>query len=312
MDSNELMTGYALGRDSGTANGANNGMGMWGDCGWWVLIILFAMIWGWGGNGFGGGNNGANSFLPYAIGGNGALTRNDLCSEFSFNDLQNGVRNVNDAVSTGFANLNSTICHQQYDTAMLVNGVNNNINGVTAAVNGGFSALNSTICQQQYDTAQQLNAMNMANMQNANAANVVALQNANAIQNQINDCCCKTQTGFDNVRFTIAQEDCNTRNLMQSIARDQMDNANANTRAILDRLTAQEIAAKDAQIASLNQQLFRADLSASQAAQTNQIINTLNPPPVPAYPASSPCGLGNWSPSVLANGYGYNNCCCNG
>lgn len=242
---------------------------------------------------FGGNGGGA--------GAQGALTRGDLCMDMSFNDLQNGVRNINDAVNLGFSNLNSTICHQQYDTAMM-------INGVSGAVNDGFSRLNSTICQQQYDTAAQLNAMNMANMQNANAANVVALQNANAIQSQLAQCCCDQKAATEGLKFTIAQEDCATRSAISSGLRDVIENQNANARAVLDKLTQQEIAAKDAQISALNQQLFRADLSASQAAQNSYLINTLRPTPVPAYPASSPCGY-NWSPSVLS-GYGTTSCGC--
>lgn len=289
---------------AGTGYNNNGGWGgnMGGD--WFlVLFLIFAMMGGWG-NGW--GNNGGGAATQ------GALTRGDLCNEFSFNDLQNGVRNINDAVSLGFANLNSTICHQQYDTAMQTNAIQ-------AAVNGGFQSLNSTICQQQYDTAQQINglnntinggfnAMNISNLQTANAQNIAQLQSTNAIQGQIAQCCCDERAALENVRFTIAQEDCSTRNLMQSIARDQIDNANANTRAILDKLTAQEIAAKDAQIAAQNQKLFAAELAASQSQQNAYLINTLRPTPVPAYPASSPCGY-NWSPSVLAGGYGYNNNC---
>lgn len=291
----------------GVSNNSGGGFGGFGGDGAWWLIVLFLFVFcGWGNGGWGGNGNNAGT--------QGAITRTDLCSEFSFQELQNGVRNVNDAVSLGFANLNSTICHQQYDTAMQTNAIQ-------AAVNGGFQALNSTICQQQYDTAQQINglnntinggfnAMNISNLQTANAQNIAQLQSTNAIQNQISDCCCKTQSGMENIKFTIAQEDCNTRNLMQSIARDQIDNANANTRAIIDKLNQQEIEAKNAQITALNQRLFAADLAASQSAQNAYLINTLRPTPVPAYPASSPCGY-NWSPSVLA-GYGYNNGCgCN-
>lgn len=249
---------------------------------------------GWGNGGWGGNGGGSAT--------QGALTRGDLCMDMNFNDLQNGVRNINDAVNTGFANLNSTICHQQYDTAQM-------INGVTGAVTGGFQALNSTICQQQYETAQQLNAMNMANMQNANAANVVALQNANAIQSQLANCCCENREAIAGVNYNMATQACDTRNVIQSTTRDMIDNANANTRAILDKLTSQELAAKDAQISAQNQKIFGLELAASQAAQNNYLISRLNPTPVPAYPAASPCGLGNWAPSVLAGGYGYNGGC---
>lgn len=243
-------------------NGSNSGNGMFGQDGWWVIVLFLIWgMWGFGGNGF-GGNGGS--------GMQGALTRGDLCNEFSFNDLQNGVRNVNDAVNLGFANLNSTICHQQYDTAMQTNAIQ-------AAVNGGFSALNSTICQQQYDTASQLNAMNMANMQNANAANVVALQNANAIQAQLAQCCCDNKAGQAQISYDMATNTCAIQNTIQNATRD-----------ILDRLTQQEMAAKDAQIAAQNQRLFAAELAASQANQTSNIVNTLRPFPVAAYQVCNP------------------------
>lgn len=295
MEENSGIPATMLVGPTGYSGGNGGNGGGWGnDWSWIIVIFLFAIFGGWGG-GFGGGYGGGGAVQ-------GALTRGDLCMDMSFQDLKNEARNTNDAVNLGFANLNSTICHQQYDTAMLVNGV-------SAAVNGGFSALNSTICQQQYDTAAQLNAMNMANMQNANAANVVALQNANAIQTQLADCCCKTQSGIEGLKFTIANEDCATRNLIQSTTQAMITANNDNTRAILDKLTAQEIAAKDAQIAAQNQKLFAAELAASQAQQNSYLINTLRPTPVPAYPASSPCGIGNWSAAAVNSGCGCNNGC---
>lgn len=198
--------------------------------------------------------------------------------EMSFQDLKRDAQNTSDAVSLGFSTLNSTICNQQYDTARMINGLENTIQG-------GF-----------------------------NATNIALLQGQNALASQLAQCCCDQRAATEALKFTIAQEDCATRNLIQSTATQMMVNNNDNTRAILDKLTSQEMEAKNAQIASLNQQLFTAQLAASQAAQTAQIVNTLNPVPVPAYPAASPCGLGNWSPSVLSNGYGFNNgCgCCNG
>lgn len=279
------MTPADIAAVTNNGNGGFGGFG--GDGAWWIIILFLFVFCGWG-NGF--GNNGGGSAMQ------SSLTRGDLCMDMNFNDLQNGVRNINDAVNLGFANLNSTICHQQYDTAMQTNAIQ-------SAVNGGFAALNSTICQQQYDLASQLNAMNTTNM-----------QNANALQVQIAQCCCDERAALENVRFTIAQEDCNTRNLIQATSTAMMQNANDNTRAILDKLTQQEIASKDAQIAAQTQKIFGLELSASQAAQNSYLISKLSPPtPVPAYPAASPCGLGNWAPSVLSNGFGYGGCgCCNG
>lgn len=139
-------------------NGGNGGMGWGGDA--WVLIILFALIFGWGNNGW-GGNSGGTS---------GALTRGDLCQDMNFNDLQNGVRNINDAVTLGFANLNSTICNQQYDTANMIN------------------------------------AMNVSNLQSFNAANIANLQSTNAIQSQLATCCCNLERGQERIACQMASD----------------------------------------------------------------------------------------------------------
>lgn len=261
---------------AGTSNNGNNG-GMFGDNGWWVIVLF--LIWGmWGGyggfGGFGGGNN---------AGLQGTLTRNDLCQDMNFQEVKREIQNANDAVNLGFSNLNSTICNQQYDTARMINGLEN-------TVQGGF-----------------------------NASNIAQLQGQNALATQIAGCCCDAQQAIQGVNFNISQQtnalgtaiqgvnynlatqSCDTRNTLQSNTRDLIDNANANTRAILDKLTAQEIEAKNAQITALNQQLFSAQLSASQTAQNQYLLNQLKPCPIPAYLTCSPYTTYNVAP-VSVNG----------
>ena len=142
---------YVEGDIPSLVSGGNGGNGNgWGGTDAWVLIILFALIFGWGRGGWGsqGGQGGVGADLS------GILTRGDLCQDMNFNDLQNGVRNISDAVNLGFANLNSTICNQQYDTARMIDG------------------LSTTV------------------LQGFNATNVANLQSANALQSQIAQCCC--------------------------------------------------------------------------------------------------------------------------
>lgn len=119
---NDFATGYALGADSGNNNSCNSN-GMWGD-GWWAIII-FAMIFGWGNGGWGGFGNG---------GGNGALTRSDLCSEFSFNDLQGAVRGVQSGICDSTYALNNSIMSGFH-------GVDNAICSSTNAINSGITQL---------------------------------------------------------------------------------------------------------------------------------------------------------------------------
>lgn len=174
--------------------------------------------------------------------------------------------------------------------------------GIADAVNGGFAGVNTVICQQQYDTAQMINGL-QGTMQNGfNAANVVALQGQNAIERQLSDCCCKLEAGQAQSRYDMAQNTCNILNAMNTNTRDIIQSQEAGTRAVLDYLCNEKISTLQAENQGLR-------LAASQQAQNNYLISQLRPQPVPAYPAASPCGLGNWAPQVLANGYGYNGGC---
>lgn len=184
-----------------TGNGRSNGDdGAWGGNGAWWLIVLFIFAFcGWGNGGWGGAGNGGSSAVQ------GALTRGDLCMDMNFQEVKREVQNANDAVNLGFANLNSTICNQQYDTAQMINSL-----GTT--IQGGF-----------------------------NAANVVALQGQNAIERQISDCCCKFEAGQAQTRYDMATNTCNVLNTMNNNTRDIIQSQEAGTRAILDYLCQDKI-----------------------------------------------------------------------
>ena len=97
------------------------------------------------------------------------------------------------------------------------------------------------------------------------------MQQLNNLGYQQKDCCCETQRSIDNVRFTISQEDCNTRNLMQTNTRDIIESQNSGFRAILDKMCQQELAAKDDRIAAQAAQIQALQLAASQANQNAAI-----------------------------------------
>lgn len=79
----------------------------------------------------------------------------------------------------------------------------------------------------------------------------------------------------------MAAQACDTRNTVQNATRDIIDNANQNSRAILDFLTQSKLA----DLQSENQGL---KLAASQAAQNNYLISQLRPCPSPAYITCNP------------------------
>lgn len=189
--------GYSL-SDIAAVSGRDNDGAWGGDGAWWIIILFLFVFCGWG-NGNWGGNGGMNGATQ------GALTRGDLCMDMNFNDVQNGVRALNDMTSVGFANLNSTICHQQYDTAGLINSLEN-------TVQGGF-----------------------------NAANIVALQGQNALQAQLAQCCCENREGQAQINYNMATNTCALTNTMNQNTRDIIDSQQAGTRAILDYLCQEKI-----------------------------------------------------------------------
>ena len=137
-------------------------------------------------------------------------------------------------------------------------------------------------------------------------------QGFNIIGHQLSDCCCATQRAIDGVNYNMATQACETRNLIQNSTRDITDNANANTRAILDFLTTDKIATLQAENQALKFQASQANqnafITANQEAQTAELIRRLGRDcPVPAYVVPNPnccynaqvsfgngCGCGNF------------------
>lgn len=167
--------------------------------------------------------------------------------------------------------VNNGLCDGFYQQAQLVNGVQN-------TMQQGFMSAEISRANQQAAFMQQLHAMQM--------------QQAN--------CCCETREAIQGVNYNLATQACDTRQTIQNGTRDIIENQNANARAVLDALTAQRIEAKDAKIAEQNQQLFAAQLAASQAAQNETLkaymsgqLAYYNPRPVPSFQVPAPYQYGN-------------------
>lgn len=133
------------------------------------------------------------------------------------------------------------------------------------------------------------------------------MQQLNNMAMQAQECCCENRAAVAQVRYDMASQACDTRNTVQNSTRDIIDAMNCGFRSIDQRLTAQELAAKDAKIAEQNQQLIMANLAASQATQTNEIRDYVygqfvhyNPRPVPAFEVPAP-----YQYSGCNNGYNY-------
>lgn len=120
----------------GNNNGGffGNGDGIW-------AIILFAMIFGWGGNGFGGnGFGGGNNFL-YDVNANTNRGFDNLA-------INNGIDALQSAVTTGFANAEVGRCNSTTSLLQAINGVNSNFQNCCCENRLATADLKSTIIQE--------------------------------------------------------------------------------------------------------------------------------------------------------------------
>ena len=118
------------------------------------------------------------------------------------------------------------------------------------------------------------------------------MQQLNNMAMQAQNCCCETQRAIDGVNYNMATNTCALQNTMNNNTRDIIDNANANSRAILDYLCQDKISTLQAENQSLRLAASQANqnavLQAAMDANTAEILRRTAPLPVPAYQVANP------------------------
>lgn len=171
MDNNYSLSDIAsVARENDGFGGGNSA---------WVLILLFAMIFGWGNGGFGNNNN------------NNGLAQTDLnllnaiqngqrdiesrvqevgtenisaIKDASYNNLAES-RNIGDAVAVGFSGMQSSFC----ETQRAIDGVNYNGAINTASINSNidnkFASLEKSLLEQRLnEQSQQITQLQTAQL----------------------------------------------------------------------------------------------------------------------------------------------------
>ena len=169
----------------------NNGNGAWGDGGWLWIIVVFALLFGWGGNGFGWcGNNGRDGY-PCAT--------------------QADVRAAVDQQT-----LISKIDQQTYGLSSTFTALNDNLNS-------NFRGIDNAICTLGYQNQQGFNTLGFQNQQCccetqrllergfADTNYNIATQ-ANAIQNAM----------CNNTRDIIDNQNANSRAVLDFLVNDKL------------------------------------------------------------------------------------------
>lgn len=251
---------YALGNQNG------GGMGFGGDWGSLITLFLLFGMFGGGFGGFGGGYGGFGGYdFPWLLTGQQGINNN---TNAGFRDVQ-----ISDSITSvrdGISGLSTQLCGCCGDMQMsLANG----FSGVNASINGAQNAL-----------AQQLYTNQLADLERSFAAQTANTAGLTNLSTQLAQCCCDNRAATQDVKFTIAQEECATR-----------ANSTANTQAILDKLCQLELDGYKRENDNLRSQLQFANMQASQAAQTselrtsqatvaNQLVQELRSCPIPSQP----------------------------
>lgn len=250
----------------GGNNSRSNGDDMFGGNGaWWIIILLLFGFGGRGGYGGFGGGQGGGYAQPIVIdsgrsGGCGCgcgcspcATQADLAAGFNNAAV---LGNLND-LALGQAGIQQTLCQ--------------GFNGVNTALLQGFAGVDNSVCTLGY------------NIQGG----------FNGIQHSIDKCCCDTQRAIDRVAYENQSNTCALQNTIQNTTRDIIDNANANSRAVLDFLVKDKIDTLQSENLALrfqaSQTAQNSFITANQQAQTAELIRRLGADcPTPAYVVQPP------------------------
>ena len=186
---------------------------------------------------------------------------------------------------------------------------NNGLNGSGGGVSGMYPWMNQSNQISEGFQNQMLND-NITGIQNS--LNGISTQLCNnqmadlersfAVQSAMQNCCCQTQSGIADLKYTVATENCADRTQSMINTRDIIDSQTRGIQTIMDKLCALELDGVKNQLAQaqrenvgLQNQLNMATLRESQTAQNafiqqgfanevDQLYNRLNNCPVPSTP----------------------------
>ena len=91
--------------------GGNDGNNSWGGDGWWIIIFIILAMGGWG-RGFGGFGVNDGGYSPCCA----PATAQGVSDAFNFNQLDNGLRGIQNGLCDGFYAQNNAIEFTGIDT----------------------------------------------------------------------------------------------------------------------------------------------------------------------------------------------------
>ena len=237
--------------------GNNEGFGN-GSFGWWIILFILLLGGGFGGFGGFGGNAGNTGYLA-----------SDVQRGFDQSAVITALGNLNNAVASGFANASVDSCNKAMANMQAINGVqmqmsNDKFDTISTLNNGHNAILN------------QMGAYEMARQQ----------------------CCCENKQAIAGLQSTLLAEHCSDREEIFKAMNDIETKMSVGFQSIKDQLFQNQLDAVKAENEQLKMQAYMSSLAASQnaqtqmifannQAQTDTIMNYLNPPYARTYPPTT-------------------------
>lgn len=150
----DTTNGLSLGDAMALTGERGNGFGSNGD--WLAMIFLFALIFGFGGNGWGARTAPAEP----------PVTEAGLCNAMNFNDLQNTVGRGFDMVDARFTNTQNGLADLGYQELQNTMATQAAINGVGANLASQISTVAAQQAQCCCQTQRAIDGVNYANAMN--------------------------------------------------------------------------------------------------------------------------------------------------
>lgn len=184
--------------------GYNRNDGMWGDGGWWIILLFLAF--GWGGNGFGFGGN-RNGGYPCATQADvrAAVDQQTLISKLDQQTygLADTFTALNNTLNSNFRGIDNAICTLGYQNQQGFNEVSHQISDCCCATREAIQGVN-------YNLATQANAIQNAMCNNTR--DIIDNQNANSravLDFLVNDKLATLQAENQNLKLKASQAEQN-------------------------------------------------------------------------------------------------------
>lgn len=257
----------------------NGGMnGQWNNPFIYLVWMMFAQRFfgnGWGNDGFGSAQGAQN----IEVQGQLAALRDQMNSNQNSNLLMDAIKGNNVAIgqlagqlNCDFNTLNSAICDVRGGIDKVAGQVGFSAERVINAINAGDCQISRQLSECCCNVRDAITRQGYENQ-------LATVNQTNTLQNALNFVNSSVERGFASTNYETAQQTCELKNAIA-----------AQTQVINDKFCQLEMREMAREIQALRDERNAYQLSASQQAQTQSLVNQLRPCPIPAYITCNPFG----------------------